>query len=72
MCTHAKGKKEKEMPKTEMLKFKYNIYHQNGLVHYQALINLLRETLYNMLEDSLTTFMLNSEFLPKAKMKCFA
>lgn len=43
----------------------------NGLVHYQGLINIIRQALHNMLEDSLPTFVLNFEFLPKAKMKCF-
>lgn len=67
-CTHAKGNNNKKNPKqnVRMLDFKFNIYYQYCLVHYQVLINLFGEPLNNMLEDSLLTFMLNFEFLPKS------
>lgn len=37
--------------------------YQNSLIHHQGLINLLREALNNMFENSLPTLILNFEIL---------
>jgi len=59
------NRKKKGVQTIGMLDLIFNIYYQNGIVRYQRLINLLREALNNMIEDSLPTFMLNLNFCQK-------
>lgn len=44
-------KKKKDAQNIAIFNMKCSVYYWNGLVHYQGLINIIREVLYNMLED---------------------